>query len=135
MTLVHQFTIVFYWSGLTHFSSIMAEKNALSTERQRRTEQSQCRICGSPAFYSYFSVISCEACKVFFRRHAQSRHVCSIIFKKFDLNIICLERSKMCLQWSMWCERIYETYVYSMSTYKMLWKRNEIWNDTKINRQ
>ncbi|CAF1283122.1 unnamed protein product [Adineta steineri] len=31
----------------------------------------QCKICGSPAKYSYFGVISCNSCKMFFKRNAE----------------------------------------------------------------
>ncbi len=35
----------------------------------------ECAICGGPAIYSYFSVISCQPCKVFFRRNAERGRV------------------------------------------------------------
>ena len=35
----------------------------------------QCRICGDDTFYSFFGTISCHACKMFFKRHAEQKHV------------------------------------------------------------
>lgn len=35
----------------------------------------QCRICGVPAKYAYFGAVSCQACKVFFKRNADVRAV------------------------------------------------------------
>jgi hypothetical protein len=35
----------------------------------------ECVICGGPAIYSYFGVISCQPCKVFFRRNAERGRV------------------------------------------------------------
>ncbi|CAF1166838.1 unnamed protein product [Rotaria sordida] len=35
----------------------------------------QCRICGVPAEYSYFGVISCNPCKMFFKRNANAGQV------------------------------------------------------------
>ncbi|CAF3732330.1 unnamed protein product [Rotaria sp. Silwood1] len=57
-----------------------------------RSCESKCKICGSPAIYSYYGVISCSPCKMFFKRNALSdkcnyngqceininnRHICS----------------------------------------------------------
>ena len=44
----------------------------------------QCRICGAPAKYSYFGVISCDSCKIFFRRNAERERV-SKYFNIFTL--------------------------------------------------
>ncbi len=40
-------------------------------KRQKKTIPTKCAICGGPALYSYFGVIACEACKVFFRKNAK----------------------------------------------------------------
>ncbi|CAF3522024.1 unnamed protein product [Rotaria sp. Silwood1] len=40
----------------------------------------ECRICGAPAEYSFFGVISCYACKMFFKRNAnvgQATFICN----------------------------------------------------------
>ena len=39
----------------------------------------ECRICGAPAEYSHFGVISCPSCKIFFRRNGKARPVSLII--------------------------------------------------------
>jgi hypothetical protein len=36
---------------------------------------SECKICGIPAIYSYYGVISCESCKMFFKRNADNQKV------------------------------------------------------------
>ncbi len=54
------------------------DKNLTSIKRKRQTELSQCKICGSPAIYSYFDAISCQSCKVFFRRNAENQQVSGI---------------------------------------------------------
>jgi hypothetical protein len=42
--------------------------NSIDKKQRRRTTPTQCKICGGPAIYSYFGVVSCESCKIFFRR-------------------------------------------------------------------
>ncbi len=32
----------------------------------------KCRICGAPADYLYFGVISCRSCKMFFKRNGNN---------------------------------------------------------------
>ncbi|CAF4065846.1 unnamed protein product [Rotaria sp. Silwood2] len=49
----------------------------------------ECRICGVPAEYAYFGVISCHACKMFFKRNGnagQATFVCSFD-GQCDINI------------------------------------------------
>ena len=38
---------------------------------------SECKICEAPAQYTYFGVISCPSCKIFFKRYALSKKVSS----------------------------------------------------------
>jgi hypothetical protein len=37
-----------------------------------KTISSECKICGAPALYKYFGAICCHACKIFFKRNAQT---------------------------------------------------------------
>ncbi|CAF1102380.1 unnamed protein product [Rotaria sordida] len=37
------------------------------------SSKTQCKICEAPALYSYFGVISCDPCKVFFKRNAENK--------------------------------------------------------------
>lgn len=53
----------------------MTEEGSKSDEPKRKKQLSYCRVCHSPASYSYFGVISCAACKVFFRRNAHHEQV------------------------------------------------------------
>ena len=77
----------------------MSAESSKSNELKRRRQPSQCRVCYSPATYSYFDSISCEACKVFFRRNAQHGQVCCIVLKKhFFIEYCSLESSAMCTQ-------------------------------------
>ena len=76
----------------------MAEKIFPRTERRKRSEQRECQICGSPAFYAYFGLISCEACKVFFKRYADLGEVCSVFFQSISHQIFFLESFQMCIQ-------------------------------------
>lgn len=75
----------------------MMKMKSFSTERKRKSQLSECQICGSPAFHSYYGVISCQACKVFFKRHAQFGKVWSIIAKIIHMEIVCLEWFEMSL--------------------------------------
>ncbi|CAF1367883.1 unnamed protein product [Rotaria sordida] len=43
-----------------------------STIKKSKIFQGVCEICGVPAEYNYFGVISCNACKMFFKRNAES---------------------------------------------------------------
>ncbi len=45
--------------------------NSTDTVPKSKTIPSICKICGAPALYKYFGVVSCHACKVFFKRNAQ----------------------------------------------------------------
>ncbi|CAF1410807.1 unnamed protein product [Rotaria sordida] len=40
-------------------------------KRQKTTSPTECKICGASAIYSYFGVISCSPCKLFFGRNAK----------------------------------------------------------------
>lgn len=50
-------------------------------KRKREWEPTQCQICRSTAVYRYFGVISCEACKVFFKRNGLHGQVSFIFFQ------------------------------------------------------
>ena len=43
--------------------------------RPRRAKVDRCRICGDVALYLFFGTISCQACKMFFKRHAEQKRV------------------------------------------------------------
>ncbi|CAF1053192.1 unnamed protein product [Rotaria sordida] len=51
------------------------EKSSLNNftgkKRQSSIFSSECKICGVPATYLYYGVISCHPCKMFFKRNAQ----------------------------------------------------------------
>ncbi|CAF1005072.1 unnamed protein product [Rotaria sordida] len=44
-----------------------------NVERQKNTISTECKICRSPARYSYYGVIVCHSCKMFFKRNAENR--------------------------------------------------------------
>jgi len=46
-----------------------------TVKRQSKKIQTDCKICGAPAFNSYVSVVVCPSCKIFFRRNAQIKQV------------------------------------------------------------
>ncbi|CAF2953949.1 unnamed protein product [Rotaria sp. Silwood2] len=49
----------------------------------------QCKVCGAPALHSYYGVISCSPCRMFFKRNAitgQKRFKCDF-FDQCDVNI------------------------------------------------
>ncbi len=50
------------------------------TTKKSKILSHECRICGVPAECSYFGVISCDACKIFFRRNANAGQVIRLIF-------------------------------------------------------
>jgi len=45
--------------------------DSMDIKRQSTAVSTECKICGAPTTHSYFGVISCQACKVFFRRNAE----------------------------------------------------------------
>ena len=49
--------------------------SSVDHQRRKKATQSECKICGAPAIYSYCGVISCRPCNVFFRRHALQKKV------------------------------------------------------------
>jgi hypothetical protein len=49
--------------------------STLNKNRTSKIYQRECRICGAPAKYSNFGVISCSSCKVFFRRNGNTEQV------------------------------------------------------------
>ncbi|CAF2947972.1 unnamed protein product [Rotaria sp. Silwood2] len=58
----------------------MASNNIINSSIPVKTKRSkilanECRICDVPAEYSYFGVISCHACKMFFKRNANAGQV------------------------------------------------------------
>ena len=80
----------------------MAEKSLIPIAQKKKKELSQCRICGSEAFYSYFGVISCEACKVFFKRNAHYEQVSFFVYKIIHSSkYLSLESIEMFIQWSL----------------------------------
>ncbi|CAF4092993.1 unnamed protein product [Rotaria sordida] len=48
-----------------------SSNNSKENKRQSTTKSIECKTCGDTAKYSYFGVISCDACKVFFKRNAE----------------------------------------------------------------
>lgn len=52
-----------------------SSNNPTIIKRQSRTASSECKICGAPALYSFFGVISCHSCKMFFKRNAEREQV------------------------------------------------------------
>lgn len=53
-----------------------------------RRVPSICCICGDDAIYKYFGVISCQSCKIFFKRNAHLNTVCLINLLVFCFNFI-----------------------------------------------
>ncbi|CAF0917289.1 unnamed protein product [Rotaria sordida] len=50
-----------------------SSNNLTNKKRQSKRVKTQCKICEAPALYSYFGVISCDPCKVFFKRNAENK--------------------------------------------------------------
>lgn len=63
-----------------------------NTEKsQRRTARiDQCRICGDTAYYSYFGVLSCQTCKMFFKRYGNMKKVCRDASKQNHIRTLVL---------------------------------------------
>jgi hypothetical protein len=49
--------------------------NLMNTKQQSTTTPTKCKICGDSAIYSYFGVIACHPCRVFFKRSAEQKKV------------------------------------------------------------
>ncbi|CAF1122880.1 unnamed protein product [Rotaria sordida] len=45
--------------------------NSMNRKRQSTIVQIECKICGAPAKYSFFGVVSCNTCKMFFKRNGE----------------------------------------------------------------
>ncbi|CAF1287779.1 unnamed protein product [Rotaria sordida] len=45
--------------------------NSTNRKRQSTIVQTECKICGAPAKYSFFGVVSCNTCKMFFKRNGE----------------------------------------------------------------
>ncbi|CAF1232777.1 unnamed protein product [Rotaria sordida] len=48
-----------------------SSNNSMNKKRKSTKLQTECRICGVPAKYTYFGVVSCHPCKMFFKRTAE----------------------------------------------------------------
>ncbi|CAF3876304.1 unnamed protein product [Rotaria sordida] len=48
-----------------------SSNNSMNKKRKSTKLQTECRICGASAIYSYFGVVSCHPCKMFFKRTAE----------------------------------------------------------------
>lgn len=57
-----------------------------SLDKNPKNYPFKCKICEAPARYIHFDVLSCESCKIFFKRHVEKRKVSIINY--FDLIII-----------------------------------------------
>ncbi|CAF1347686.1 unnamed protein product [Rotaria sordida] len=45
--------------------------NSMNRKQQSTIVQTECKICGAPAKYSFFGVVSCNTCKMFFKRNGE----------------------------------------------------------------
>ena len=51
---------------------------SISNGKRSTRVRTECQVCSDSAIYSYFGVIVCASCKMFFRRNAQKKQVRSI---------------------------------------------------------
>ncbi len=77
-----------------HSWSLSMDEN-ISDISKSKSIPSECKICGASALYKYFGVISCHACKIFFKRNAQIGLVCSSNNFLFNLIYSLLESIQM----------------------------------------
>ncbi|CAF1347160.1 unnamed protein product [Adineta steineri] len=49
----------------------MSYNEPRSSEKQVNAAAVECKICGASAKYSYFGIVSCQPCKMFFKRNAE----------------------------------------------------------------
>jgi hypothetical protein len=54
------------------------ETQSMIIKLQPRRLPTECKICGASALYSYYGVVVCSSCKVFFKRNAQKKLVRTI---------------------------------------------------------
>ena len=48
---------------------------AMKIPIRTRAKADQCKVCGDVALYSYFGVVTCQACKMFFKRYGENTEV------------------------------------------------------------
>lgn len=112
----------------------MTEKSFASISKKRKTEQFECQICGCQALYTFYGVLSCQACKVFFKRNAHLKnslkcsydHHCEILPYNRHLCAPC--RLSKCFDQGMRIEMI-RRYTFNKTKYStsnILLKSNQI---------
>ncbi|CAF1220710.1 unnamed protein product [Adineta steineri] len=52
-------------------NSINLKVESTTIIQESKTSSQQCQICGAPALFSNYGVISCSSCKMFFKRNAE----------------------------------------------------------------
>ncbi|CAF1474176.1 unnamed protein product, partial [Rotaria sordida] len=100
-----------------------SSNNMINIERQSEIVLSECKICGVPASYSYFGIISCNPCKMFFKRNAENGKNllkcdydgnCEINFNNRHVCSYC--RLMKCFKCGMEIERMQSSYITEKKT-------------------
>ncbi|CAF3617417.1 unnamed protein product [Rotaria sp. Silwood1] len=112
-----------------------SSNKSIDKKRQSTVVSTECKICGDSAIYSFFGVVSCNSCKVFFKRNAQEGQKalkcdwngnCEININTRHVCASC--RLRKCIMNGMQAEMIRGSY---SKRYKINKKTNDMVNPTQ----
>ncbi|CAF3519760.1 unnamed protein product, partial [Rotaria sp. Silwood2] len=61
-------------------------------KRQSTPQATECQICGVPAIFSFYGVVSCNPCKMFFKRNAQLGQFSIVNILRSDQSTLTVEQ-------------------------------------------
>jgi hypothetical protein len=92
--------VLFFFYEVKICNQMLSSNNALCSSRSIKPPKAhllpyKCGICDAPADYSYFGVVSCRSCKMFFKRNGTVEPVCLILYSIITLILFYLGKTYM----------------------------------------